>query len=284
MKNITIRNASIEIDIPGIVSLINPYETNPVSVDQVRAWFEHNPPGRVQQRLVAVDASNAVTGYSCIIHEATAPEHDFYAWLVVAPDERRKGTGAALWEASLDFLQAQGATRLRSEVLENEPASMAFAEQRGFAIDRRLFHSILSLATFEEDPYLPGIADLEKQGIHFCSLADFPDTPETRRKLYDLNVTNVMDIPWVNSVPWSFSEFEKFVIEAPWFCREGQLLAVDGEKWVGLSAVSTNPETLTAYNEHTGVLRDYRAENCPGVESPGRALRAETRHATDWHR
>jgi hypothetical protein len=29
--------------------------------------------------------------------------------------------------------------------------------------------------------------------MHCCSLADFPDMPETRRRLYELNLTNVLD-------------------------------------------------------------------------------------------
>jgi GNAT superfamily N-acetyltransferase len=178
--------------------------------------------------------------------------------LGVDPAYRCQGIGSALWDASLDYLQEKGATRLGSEVLDHDPVGLGFAERRGFAIDRHLFNSILDLAGFDGTPYLPGIAALEAQGIRFCSLADFPDTPETRRKLYDLNVTNVLDIPGVDGIPWTYPGFEEFVVRAPWFRREGQLLAVDGDTWVGLAAVSLTPETQGACNEHTGVLRACR--------------------------
>ena len=48
------------------------------------------------------------------------------------------------------------------------------------------------------------------------------------------------------------------MIQAPWFRREGQLLALDGDQWVGMAAVSVFPEFGTAYNLHTGVLPAYR--------------------------
>ncbi len=48
------------------------------------------------------------------------------------------------------------------------------------------------------------------------------------------------------------------MIQAPWFRREGQLLAVDGDQWIGMAPVSLFPETHSAYNLHTGVLPAYR--------------------------
>ena len=171
-------------------------------------------------------------GYGLGFHGEAQPERHFYVWQVVDPPLRRRGIGSALWDALLVFLREQGAARLTSEVKENDPASQAFAAQRGFRIDRHAFHSTLDLRTFDETPYLSDLAALEASGIRFCSLADFPDTPETRRKLYDLNFTTVLDIPGMTSSPWSFADFEKSVIEAPWFDRSGQLLAVDGSQWI----------------------------------------------------
>ena len=253
-----IRNAQIETDIPDIVRITNPYETTPFTEDQVRSFFQYNPPGRIQLRLVAVDETDAVIGYSGLVHEASAPAHSFVVWVIVDPAHRRQGTGSALWQALLEALQKQGAARLVSDVLDHDPASLRFAEQRGFSIDRHSFGSTLDLAAFDETPYLPTLAALEAQGLRFCTLDDFPDTTETRQKLYDLNTTTGLDVPGSNDTPWSYTEFEKFVIQAPRFCRAGQLLAVEGATWVGMAAVSLSTDTQSAYNEFTGVLRPYR--------------------------
>lgn len=255
-----IRAARVQTDIPAITRLINPYENTPVSEEQVRGWFLRTAPGLIALRLAAVDEQDAVLGYGLVYHETVALPHHFFVWLVVDSAVRAQGIGSALWEALLAILHEQGASRLTSEVGEADGPSVAFAEQRGFRIERRLFHSALDLDTFDETPYLPEIAALEARGVRLCSLADFPDTPETRRKLYDLNVTNVLEIPGVTSSPWTFPDFEKSIIEAPWFDPAGQLLAVEGDQWIGMAAVSLQPETHSAYNEHTGVLRAYRGQ------------------------
>lgn len=256
---ISIRTARIETDIPAIVRVINAYEPLPVTAGDVEKWFRYNPPGKVALRLVAVDANDAVTGYGSATHEASAAEGHFLAWVGVEPALRGRGTGSALWEAELEFLQAQRATRLASDVRDNDPLGLGFAERRGFTIEYHHFSSVLDLDAFDEGPYLPAIAALEEQGIRFCSLADFPDTPETRRRLYELNELNRLDMPGNAGTTWPFEEFEHYVIEAKWFQRGGQLLAVDGDRWAGLAAVMLTPDAPEgAYNAHTGVLREYR--------------------------
>lgn len=255
-----IRPASVDTDLPGIIQVLNACDPDhPTSVDSLRSNFLDATPGRIQQRLVAVDENDAVTGCSVAVHVVEAPALHFYVWLGVAPAFRRQGLGSALWGLVLEFLQAQGATRLGSDVLDTDPLGLGFAERRGFKIDRQHFYSVLDLAKFDEAPYLPGIALLETQGIRFCSLADFPDTPGTRRKFYEINLSVVMDIPGED---WNFENypgfFEKRILGSPRFRREGQLLAVDGDTFVGFAAVSLFPESRSAYNATTGVIRSYR--------------------------
>jgi GNAT superfamily N-acetyltransferase len=255
-----IRPASLETDLQslaGVCSACEHYESGTIE-EEVRTWLEYMATGRISRCLVAVDENDSVTGYSAITHEGWESTGVFHVFVGVAPACRGRKIGPALWETSLDFLQAQGATRLKSEVRDDEPVGLAFAEQRGFRIDRHTFGSGLDLAAFNETPYLPGFAALEAQGIRFCTLADFPDTPGMRQKLFDLNNTCTLDIPGSDGDVWSFPEFEKFVLGAPSFAREGQFLAVDGNIWAGLAGVSLHPETHSAYNERTGVLSAYR--------------------------
>lgn len=260
MNKTTIRPARIESDVPGITAVLNACEPeHPVTLEAIRTEMETDRPERKILRLVAVDAQEAVSGYSYISHPISAPERHFYVWVGVAPTARRQGTGSALWQASLATLQAQGATRLASEVMDYDSTSLVFAGQRGFTIDRRLFASSLDLTRFNDTPYQADITQLESQGIRFCSLADFPDTPETQRKFYELNLAIVRDIPGEN---WDYAAYPAFFQErirgAKWFRPESQLLAVEGEAWVGLAAVRLIPEAEEAYNATTGVIRGYR--------------------------
>jgi DNA-binding transcriptional MerR regulator/GNAT superfamily N-acetyltransferase len=257
MTAYTIRTARIGTDLPEIARITNPYESHPVTPDQIREWYQYNPPGRVQRRLVSVDAQDKVTGYAGFVHEADAPVGEFIAWTIASPEHRGMGIGTALWEQLEKDLHEESARRLVSDVLDNDPQSLAFAVRRGFVINEHYFNFELDLTTFDEASFLANITDLERQGIRFCSLADFADTPQTRRKLYDLNISYVLDHANM-APPWTFQGFEEFVIQAPWFRREGQLLAVDGDQWVGMAPVSVFPEQRTAYNLHTGVLPAYR--------------------------
>ena len=257
MTAYAIRDARVETDMPAIVRITNPYEDQPRTVDELRDWFQYNPPGRLHRRLVSVDENDAVTGYGGYVHEAHHPEGHFIAWVIVDPDSRRQGIGSALWDRLWGDLKANGATRLVSDVLDNDAQSLVFAQRRGFSIDQHIFSFELDLTTFDETRFLPDIAALEAADIHFCALSDFPDTPETRHKLYDLNTSDMLENA-NTSTPWTFAIFEKSVFQAPWFRPEGQLLAVDGDQWIGMAAVGLLPETHSAYNEYTGVLRPYR--------------------------
>jgi DNA-binding transcriptional MerR regulator/GNAT superfamily N-acetyltransferase len=253
----SVRPARIETDLPDIVRITNPYEWQPVTTGQVREWFQYNPPGRMQRRLVSVNEHDHVTGYAGCVHESDAPANQFVAWVIVDPDYRGMGVGSALWEYLLQELHGLGAQRLTSDVNDHDAQSLVFAQRRGFAIDEHIVHYALDLAAFDEAPFLDDLRALEAQGIQFTSLAAFEDTPETRRKLYNLNISYVMDHANM-APPWTFAGFEEFVIGAPWFKPEGQLLAVDGDQWVGMAPVSVLPDEQTAHNLYTGVLPAYR--------------------------
>jgi GNAT superfamily N-acetyltransferase len=81
-------------------------------------------------------------------------------------------------ESSTDYLRKQNAVLLKSEIRDDDTRGLEFARQRGFHIERHTYESVLDLDPFDKRPYLPAVAALEDQGIRFCSLADFPNTPE----------------------------------------------------------------------------------------------------------
>jgi DNA-binding transcriptional MerR regulator len=257
MPAYTIRDARIETDIPDIVRISNPYEDEPVTAEQRRKGFLYAPAGRLQRRLVSVDEKDAVIGYAGYVHEAHNPAGHFITWVIVEAGWRRQGVGAALWDSLWKDLQEKRATRLVSDVHDHDAQSLVFAQKRGFTIDQHISSFELDLSTFDEAQFLPDIAALETTGIRFCSLADFPDTPEIGHKLFDLNSSDMLENASTSN-PWTYSIFEEFVLQAPWFRRAGQLLAVVGDQWIGMAAVGLHPETHSAYNEYTCVLRPYR--------------------------
>ncbi len=253
-----LRPALPSADESGIASVVNAFEQNPVSVETVHEWLTHEAPGRISYRRVAVNGDDAVVGYAVSVHETWDPEGQFYAWAGVAPAWRGRGVGAALYSDMLAFLKHHNACTVTSEVRDDCAVSQAFARRRGFECDRHLFQSSLDLDRFDDSPHAQLIEDHAASGIRIHSLADFGDTPEARRKLYEVNAITDRDVPGWTDPGLSFEEFNEWVYESGWYRPDGQLLASDGDRWVGICAVRLYPEVHEAFNVHTGVIRSYR--------------------------
>ena len=253
-----LRPARPSSDEAGIASVVNAFEQNPVSEDTVHEWLTHTVPGRISYRQVAVTHDDVVVGYAVSVHETWDPEGQFYAWVGVAPAWRGRGIGSALYTDVVQFLNQHDADTITSEVRDDCAISLAFAGRREFEKDRHLFQSSLDLETFDESPYLGTLAGVAEAGIRVHSLADFGDTPDARKKLYEVNAITDRDVPGWIGPGLSFEEFNEWVYEAGWYRPEGQLLAADGDRWIGISAIRLYPESQQAFNVHTGVIREYR--------------------------
>jgi len=254
----SIRLARPESDYAGIAAVVNAFEPESITIPIVRQWFEHMPPGRIARRTVATVREEQVIGYGVAVHETWWPAGHFYAWVGLDAAWRQRGLGLALWQDLQAFLQEQAAVHVTSEVRDDDPVSRRFAEQNGFTIDRHLFASTLDLQAFDEAPYAGVVATLKAAGIQFLSMADVHDSRKARRKLWELNQVTSLDMPGFDGDGMSFEEFEERVCGSRSYRPAGQLLAADGETWVGLCAVLLRPEMERAYNTMTGVLRPYR--------------------------
>ena len=255
---VTFRPLNLETDAARYAELRGIISPKPITVQQIREWEEHFPRDGIRQRVVALDENGVVVGYNNAAHVPYMLPNSFWIEVVVAPNCRRQGIGARLYDGALVFARAQGATRLECEVRDHEPAWLKFAQARGFQIDRHTFDSTLDLATFEEARFAGVIEAVEQQGIRFFTLADAGNTEENQRKLYELDKRNSLDIPGSEGTFPRFEDFRKFVFESSWFRADGQILAADGERWVGLGAVGYFANTNSTCNMHTGVLKEYR--------------------------
>jgi GNAT superfamily N-acetyltransferase len=202
-----IRPIRPESDFPKVLELVNSFEPEPLSLTALLEWFRRELPGRVMHATVATDAQDQVVGYGEVFHEAWFPPGEFQEWVIVDPKTRRQGVGSALYAEAQAFYIEQGAIGLKSEVRDNRPDDLHFAQKRGFMIERCQFESTLDLIAFDERPYTPEVATLEAAGIRIASLADFGDSQAARQKLYEVNYATALDIPGVTG--WmSFLEFE----------------------------------------------------------------------------
>jgi GNAT superfamily N-acetyltransferase len=255
---ITLRPLNLETDAARYAELRSIVSSKPITLLQVREWEEHFPRDGIRQRVVALDGNGVVVGYNNAAHVPYMLPNSFWIEVTVSPEFRRQGIGARLYDNVVEFACAQGATRLECEVRDHEPDWLSFVQLRGFKIDRHVFESTLDLAIFDEACFAGVIEAVQAQGIRFITLADAGNTEENQRKLYELNKRNSLDIPGSEGTFPRFEDFHKFVFESSWFRAEGQILAADGERWVGLGAVGYFCNTNSTCNMHTGVLKEYR--------------------------
>jgi GNAT superfamily N-acetyltransferase len=253
-----LRPLNFKTDGQRALDLVNLFYTEPVALSDFEYWVYNLPPGRISRRMVVENEEHFIIGYSFAGHEVWSPAGHFSVWLIVDPAFRGQGTGTLLYDELERFVLANGADELIMEVNENDPPSQCFAEKRGFTIDRHQFESVLDLDRFDEGPYQDVVPSVEATGIRFFSLAEAGNTGAALRKLHAVNYASMMDIPGAQNDWLPFDTFEAYVRQADWFLPAGQLLAADGDEYVGLAAVQLIPEKQGAYNLITGVIRAYR--------------------------
>ncbi len=255
-RSFTIRPAVEERDFGAISAIMTEVLSYAVSETTLHEWEARRWEGLIRHRLVAEDGSRIV-GYASSAHQSWDPPGRLELWVAVSKTDRRPGIGSSLYDAALACALNNGATVLTGEVREGDTESLRFAEARGYRLDRHLFESQLDVAEFDETPFAAVIPRLEAEGIRFFSLAD-RDTPEIRRGLHEVNAATALDIPGYEGVFSTFDEFSQMVFASSWYIPEGQIMAAEGDRIVGLAAIAYYPEQELMINNMTGVLPQYR--------------------------
>jgi GNAT superfamily N-acetyltransferase len=245
-------------DYPRVAALLSIGYAEPVTAEQVAEWRANELPDRISYRVVAADPAGQAIGYAHALHDTWHVPGLFWLHAAVDPAARGRSLGARLYDDVADFARRQGATLLRAEARDAQPEGLRFAERRGFVVERHIFESTLDLAVFDETPFLPALTAAQATDICFFSLADVGDTDGTRRRLHALNEALVLDIPGRDPTPRPYGAFAKEIFASAWFRSDGQIVAADGDTWIGISAVAIYPESHSAYNLMTGVIPAYR--------------------------
>jgi ribosomal protein S18 acetylase RimI-like enzyme len=176
----------------------------------------------------------------------------------VDPAHRQQGIGSQLWDDLNSYLHTQAADALLAEVQEGDPVHYRFAETRGFTPRTHQLRAILDLQHFDEDKFAAITPQVEAQGIRLAAFADVAQSEENIRKLYDINGVAALDDPASDGAYINYENWQKVIFGASWFQPEGQMIALDGDKFVGLSAISYNQEEQIGYAMIAGVDAAYR--------------------------
>ena len=181
--------------------------------------------------------------------------------LTVLAEARRRGVGTALYEAVSDWTRERRLDVLEAVVSDEDPESLAWAERRGFAEDRREKGVGLRLAEIEPPPVEP------PEGIEIVSWAERPDLA---RGIYDVALEASPDIPgWEDEIPEPFEDWLVNDMQGSGDKPEATFLALAGDEVVAYAKFSlTAAQPTTAHHDLTAVKRAWRGR---GV---ARALKA----------
>ncbi|HEY7976165.1 MAG TPA: GNAT family N-acetyltransferase, partial [Ktedonobacterales bacterium] len=255
---------STPADAEVVTDLINWEYPEPSTVEQVRERLRSSAPSRDVRRLVAEEGEagdGRMIGYGHALRDDWMEPGLFWVHIAVAPAARRQGVGSTLFAALLDWARPLGATTLMTSPYEHHAESVQFAERHGFQIERHSFESRLDLSAFDERPFLSALDMTQAAGVRFVTMADLGDTPEARRKLYELDRLVARDIPGGSEAAIRpFETFIEQVCAAPGYHAGCQHIALDGEAWIGLALLEKMAATDAMYNGITGVLPAWRGQ------------------------
>jgi GNAT superfamily N-acetyltransferase len=240
-----IRPFNPETDSEPVAHLYTLIKERVTTANMLREWYQEPfAAGYVLYRAVGLDSNGQIIGYILVEHET-----DY---------EPGRGIGAQLYNHALHQAQVRGAKSYYTSMYENQLDGIRFAQTRGFTIQRYTFESTIDLHTFDETPFAGLIKSVAATGIRFFSLADVGDTEEARRKLHHVNYECELDNPGRTGSYMGFEEFNQIFNTASWFRAEGQIIAADGDEYVGSASVGYFAQKNFMYNMRTAVMPPYR--------------------------
>lgn len=259
---ITYRPFAPDIDIPQMAEILNAYTPGITSAEALTQNELHRPKDWLLQRTAAVDEADRLVGWSVAAHSPMAAEGRWLLRVTVDPAHQRQGIGSQLYDEALRFARQNGATRLDSDVQEVMTQGLQFAQARGFQVDRHLFASVLDVSRFDDRAFEGFQAP---EGVRLTTMAELGDTPEARRSLWELEMALNRDVPGYATQGWevTFDRYCQLVYDEPWYRADTQLLALDGDAWVGMCALRLDEENGVRYMYHnlTGVVATHRGRH-----------------------
>lgn len=260
--DITIRSVNNDNDdFEMYVALRNTiYPDYLLSVAEFRRMDKQRPPEQLLRRLLAI-IDGEPAGFANYSHVSWAfHPQKFDAGVHVHPAYRGRGVGSRLYDMIMAELATHDPIVVRHYNREDYGDGFGFALKRGFVEERRAWESRLDLSSFDPAPFAGKIAHVEAQGIVLRTAAELEASdPEFWPKLYELDVTLGGDVPSPEVfTPLPFDKWINYFKDAPNFLPEGFFIAVDGERYVGLSALWRRESGVDLETGLTGVRREYR--------------------------
>jgi GNAT superfamily N-acetyltransferase len=214
-------------------------------------------------RKFVADCGERLTGYAFLeVPDVAAKPGRLRVRVFVDPAFVGTRVGARLYEAIEAEAVACGARELVTEALEADPRAHRFLRDRGYADYHRRIRSTLDLAQVDAGMIGRGIDELTDRffghAIRIACYRQMDDAcVDSSRHLYRLFDELWLDVPFgLTGAGPSHEAFVAEVLQDPSFDPAGTMIALDGERWIGLAALERGADYLLA--SMTGVVREWR--------------------------
>ncbi|MDF2627982.1 MAG: GCN5-related N-acetyltransferase [Symbiobacteriaceae bacterium] len=247
-------------DFPRIVSIINSQETEGTTLEGMLRSEQLRPADMPHFRLGAFDETGELVAFGTSWRSPQMPTGCFGLRVRVDQPYRHRGAGRALYNVLEDWVMNQGATRLETEVKDNQPEAMAWADRRGWVKEHHLFESTLQLTDWAPaDWQHEAVRQAEAAGIRFAHLSELVSGDELYRRYYDLISLMMRDVPAFGDRPLPpFEMWKKYLTADPHFDPANVIIAVDGDTWAAMADLQVMQSTGGMYHGLTAVDRPYR--------------------------
>lgn len=195
-----------------------------------------------------------MVGYGCLKpdlpRQPEVPQYRLH--LGVRRDCRGRSIGGRLYETLYEALVSLRATNVWTRVRHTETETLAFLDRRGFVDKQRSVRLSLDVPgrVPEVSPPPGTVITTLKQELE--------QNPDCWPALHELLNICYADIPTANPTPLpTFEDFERDM-QDPALLFDGFFLAKAGERYVGLSFLSTTGDPTTLGQRMTGTHPDFR--------------------------
>jgi GNAT superfamily N-acetyltransferase len=234
------------------------FPDSPTTVAQTRYYDEVRPEALLHQRF-EVTRAGEVVAFAAVweddwVLEAGRVHFDW--WALDPADE------TAICDAALAWSEDQGKTIITYSTRENYAHRVALIQERGFSQCLRAPISMLDVGGFEPEPWQPVLEKVRGAGVEIFSGVQLAERfPDWQHKLYVLCGHAEEDMPRPEGSPFTWPAFAQWLryIEGPNWLLGGLFVAVDGDQFVGVTALArqpAKPERLST--TISGVERSHR--------------------------
>ncbi|RKX19600.1 MAG: GNAT family N-acetyltransferase [Candidatus Zixiibacteriota bacterium] len=247
-------------DYPEIARINNAvYPDSPITAEEYIEMDQNRNKKCKHRRWVAI-ADNTTVGtgiYTQHIYQYHPQKYNIR--VIVLPEYQNKGIGSKLFNLIEEMLIPFNPVAIKSEARDDMNNAVRFLEARGYKEFQRYAEPHLDVDSFDFALYENLLKNLKSRGIEIKTMKELETDPRRDRKMYELEQELGPDMPDEDGfTPIDFETFKKEIIEASYTIPDAYFIAVEGDRYIGLSVLMKFKTDKSLFTGLTGVKRSYR--------------------------